>query len=374
MSEDYRMLIASNLKSFRLERGLTQEQLAEKAGVSAPCVKKIENGRVAQPETRTLAALAFALRRSIGDFYRVPKTLKAVRFRAKKSFSGNGSNSGKLKRSALVSSCATWIERYCYLENELGRQSAFCLERPKVGERVDVPAFAAEVRSRLGLDAEEPIVNVADVLQRSGVKFWFNDRRPCDDVFGLAFAESPQATGVVVFNAPEISVERRIFSTIHEFAHLLLHAQSFDADVVEENEREEKEADLFAGHFLAPESAFQKRWDAANGLAFVDRVLCVKRYFRVSYKTVLRRLVDDGKADSSIYMRFNVAYNSRYRKDLKKHREPAPLLSFDAPEDRFRNLVYEATLREKISPSRAAEFLGTTVAEIYELFNAPEDE
>jgi hypothetical protein len=39
-----------------------------------------------------------------------------------------------------------------------------------------------------------------------------------------------------------------------------------------------------------PKEVFEQEWAETQGLAFVDRVLKVKRIFRVTYRTVLHRL------------------------------------------------------------------------------------
>ena len=55
--------IAANIARLRLDRQLTQEELAQKAGLSRIALGKIERGTVV-PRTRTLTALGKALGRS----------------------------------------------------------------------------------------------------------------------------------------------------------------------------------------------------------------------------------------------------------------------------------------------------------------------
>jgi hypothetical protein len=43
------------------------------------------------------------------------------------------------------------------------------------------------------------------------------------------------------------------------------------------------------------EPVFEKEWQNTRGLPFLDRILKVKRMFRVSYKTVLYRLAETMK-------------------------------------------------------------------------------
>lgn len=53
--------LAPILKALRAERGLTQQQLAGKAGLSISLVTQVEQGSVADPRLSTLIALAGAL-------------------------------------------------------------------------------------------------------------------------------------------------------------------------------------------------------------------------------------------------------------------------------------------------------------------------
>lgn len=193
--------------------------------------------------------------------------------------------------------------------------------------------------------------------------------------FGLSVGEEDGGPAVVVNVWERISVERRIFSAAHELGHLMLHPDAYDVNQVEESKVEEHEADRFAGHFLMPDEGFRKEWNEAAGLHFVDRVFKVKRIFRVSYKTVLSRLIEYGDADSSIWKKFNIAYQRRFNRRLSfKEKpmgmdaaEPFGMQRFDFFEDRFSRLTREAVEKDKISLSRGAEMLRIGIEEMQEL-------
>lgn len=55
------MMLEQKLTALRLERGMTQAQLAERLGVSQPHVAKLETGRANNLELRTLCRWATAL-------------------------------------------------------------------------------------------------------------------------------------------------------------------------------------------------------------------------------------------------------------------------------------------------------------------------
>jgi hypothetical protein len=61
-----------------------------------------------------------------------------------------------------------------------------------------------------------------------------------------------------------------------------LHLDAYDVSEIQANESQETEANIFASHLLVPEKPFCSEWDETYGLAFVDRVLKVKRIFEVS--------------------------------------------------------------------------------------------
>ncbi len=54
------------LKALRFESGLTQDQLAARAGISTVAITQLEIGRTLNPRIETLAALARALNVPLG--------------------------------------------------------------------------------------------------------------------------------------------------------------------------------------------------------------------------------------------------------------------------------------------------------------------
>lgn len=90
----------------------------------------------------------------------------------------------------------------------------------------------------------------------------------------------------------------------------------------------------------------------------MDRVLHVKRIFRVSYQTVLFRLVESKQADPEVWTFFTAGYKRQYADSLTKKREPFPLLEVDFLADRLSHLVRMAIESGKITLSRGAEILG----------------
>jgi transcriptional regulator with XRE-family HTH domain len=61
-------VFAANVRRLREEKGLTQEQLADAAGLHLNHVSKIEN-RLREPKVRTISKLAHGLDVSVGPMF-----------------------------------------------------------------------------------------------------------------------------------------------------------------------------------------------------------------------------------------------------------------------------------------------------------------
>ena len=214
------------------------------------------------------------------------------------------------------------------------------------------------------------IHDICDLLEHAGVKlkqYPFSS----DFFFGLSVGPDDSGPAIIVNTWSRISAERQIFSAAHELGHLIMHLGSFDISDEGEDKREEREADLFASHFLMPKEGFDRAWEETAGLPFPDRVMKVKRIFRVSYKTVLFRLIEKELVDNSIWGRFNAIYEKRYQRKLSykeepfsEGAEPLGMDSIDFTGDRLSRLTRRAVEEERISISRAAEILGLSLVEM----------
>jgi Zn-dependent peptidase ImmA (M78 family)/transcriptional regulator with XRE-family HTH domain len=364
--------IAANVARLRLDRQLTQEELARKAGLSRVALGKIERGAVV-PRAQTLADLARALGVSVGDLVTPVRPLETVRFRA---------HARLHSREQILAEVAKWLEAYSALEAQLGetRPFRFAAEVGRATRGTPVEA-AGMARSAVGLGREEPVLDICGLLEENGVKLLLLEKKS-DSYFGLSVGEGDGGPAVVVNTWDRISVERWIFTAAHELGHLLLHPAEYQRDATDLPLRAEREADLFASHFLMPEAAFTKEWDETRGHPLLVRVLKVKRIFRVSYKTVLYRLVESERETKDVWRAFQGQHRSYFGKTLRKTEEPKALeksefawnwsragepeglSQHDFVEDRLSRLVRQALEQEHISLGRAAEILGFTREEM----------
>ncbi len=358
--------IAANVARLRLDRQLTQEELAAKAGLSRVALGKIERGAVV-PRSRTIADLATALAVPIGEIVTPVRSLDSVRFRAQARVHA---------REQILAVVSKWLDAYAGLESDLNERPIFRFDRPSTRGRNPVgTARAARRAVRLGPD--QPVRDICGLLEENGVKLLLLETTR-DSFFGLSVAERDGGPAVVVNTWDRISVERWIFTAAHELGHLLLHPSEYRRDATEASTQAEQEADAFASEFLMPDAAFEAEWNETRGHALLVRVLKVKRIFRVSYKTVLYRLVESERAPRDVWQEFQRQHREHFGKTLRKtdepealgksefawnwsrSGEPASLSEHDFIEDRLSRLVRRALEKEHISLGRAAEILGLT--------------
>ena len=364
--------IGANLARLRLDRGLTQAALASRAGISRLAVGKIERG-ASIPRTRTLDDLAEALGASLSDLVTPVRPLRRVRFRARAGMHG---------REQILAEVSKWLDGYRMLEDELDDRRPFGFgPLPAPGEPRDPAEAARTARAAAGLPPGDPAPDLCGLLEERGVKVLLTEKKR-DWFFGLSVGPSDGGPAVVVNTWRRISVERWIFTAAHELGHLLLHDDQYDPETDDHPLSSEAEADAFAGEFLMPEAGFGPAWSATRGLSLVERVLRVKHRFRVSYRTVLRRLVESGREESEVWHRFREQYAARSGRTLTKTEEPQglPGSAFARPspraeepaalpdlafrENRLSRLVREALEGQRITLSHAAEIMGMRLLEV----------
>lgn len=372
--------IALNLKRLRRAKGLTQQDLAEDAGLSRAAYRNIESGK-SEPRVSSLQDIARALQVPIQQLVEPGRALRDVRFR---------SNKRMRNREQILVDVGRWLDDFGDLEGILDERLPSVVDDipPQFKARKDRgEAAAALARKAFDLDAEEPVRDICGLLESGGIKVG-EQKVASHDFFGLSVAAAEGGPAVIVNTWDRIPVERWIFTAAHELGHLILHLSDYDISFTDEEKKHEEEANAFAAAFLMPEVSFRKEWDATYGLAFVDRILKVKRIFRVSYRTVLYRLAPEYRGPASIWVRFQIDYSRRHGRALLRDDEPEALAqdafraSFpegssagepdklsrvDFMQDRLSRLVREAVEQEKISLDRGAEILGLSLENMRDL-------
>jgi Zn-dependent peptidase ImmA (M78 family)/DNA-binding XRE family transcriptional regulator len=377
-------ILSTNLQKLRHAQGLSQDKLALAAGISRIAYLNIER-RQSEPRADTLRALAKALGVRMPDLLVEAPVLKRVRFRSLKRLK---------RREQVLVEVGQKLRDFSELETLLHAPSPKdidALRAVAAGVRKKgIPAVAAAMRAHFGLGAHEPVHDICGLLERQGIKV-LSVNIATDAFLGLSVSEEDGGPAVVVNTWERLPVEHWIFSAAHELAHLLLHLQAYQVDEELEDKDQERDADAFASHFLMPEAVFRREWDDTVGMPLFDRVLKVKRVFRVSWRTVLFRL-SEGMADPNqrkvLWIHFANAYKKINSKVLLKmdepegvsmdayrdlsdlHKagpEPAGMDRHDFQGERLWRLVHQAIKGGDITLARGAEILGIKLNEMRDL-------
>jgi Predicted Zn peptidase len=357
--------VAVNLKRIRTARGLTMEKAADAAGISRMAYHNIEKG-LAEPRVSNLQKLANALQVKVVDLVRSIPELRSVRFRALKW----KTKKDKAQREEIKNAVALWMRDFSDLESMLtaNKRIIFAIHIEKPGKGAKAAQIAAEGARRLfHLEENEVISDICGLVESVGIKIHFINMG-LDNFSGLSVNDENLGAAIIVNTFAAKTTERKIFTIAHELGHILMHPTSFNDDDRESKE-EEDEANVFASYFLMPRKGFLKKLEEVKGLNFVEAILHIKRVFKVSYKTIIYRLIEEDIADDKIWQEFYLQYKHKNKCDLKGHKEPEPLAEIDCIEDRLSRLVREALEKELISISRAAEILNINIVEMRELVN-----
>jgi Zn-dependent peptidase ImmA (M78 family) len=367
--------IGDNVRRHMKIRGFTIPQLSAKMEMGTATLSNLLNGK-AEPKSSTLIKLSNALEVPFEELLADAPKLQSLRFRTAKTLSGRE----KAERDQLRHDTAIWLSDYRFLEESLDARLAVSLSNI---EESDPRKAALAIRKEFKIEDDAPIYDISEFVEKAGIKlrlkaFGFKK------TFGLSVGQSDGGPAIVVNAEPGIPVERQIFTIAHELGHLILHKGSYDASQELEDPDEEHDANTFAGLFLIPDAGLLKEWEESKGLHWVDRVLRVKKIYKVSYMTILVRLMqlDPNLKNRPLIAEFRSAFAELYKHDLKDHYEPEAIqdpvasvdpLGLDASdlvEDRFARLVREAYDKEIISIGRAGEMLNFSLEDMRTLVRA----
>lgn len=165
-----------------------------------------------------------------------------------------------------------------------------------------------------------------------------------------------------------ITVEDRIFTIARELGHLVLHPDAYDVSQTAEDKEEDREASVFASHFLMPDKAFRKEWEYVAGLPSVERLIRVKRIFRVSCRTVLDRITEIGAGmETQARNDFLQSHQRLFGHASLFREEPDRLKGSDFGAARYAGMIRRAIEKGDISVGRGAEMMRISHEDMHEL-------
>lgn len=147
----------------------------------------------------------------------------------------------------------------------------------------------------------EAAERVGVLVMRSGI-VGNNTHRKLDVGEFRGFAISHPLAPVVFINSAD-APSARLFTLLHELAHLWLGSSGISNAAPGNTRREEIVCNAVAGEFLAPSEVFGPLWAAASQ-DMTTRVAELAQRFHVSRLVVMRRALDMGLVDRDTYTVF----------------------------------------------------------------------
>jgi Zn-dependent peptidase ImmA (M78 family)/DNA-binding XRE family transcriptional regulator len=201
----------------------------------------------------------------------------------------------------------SWYQEYL---NDHGAEKLSFVGRFRVNS--SVAEVAADIRTVLGVPTEEAnrtwetyfrdlvqaAENVGILVMRSGV-VGNNTRRKLDVQEFRGFAISDSIAPVVFVNSADAPAAR-LFTLIHEIAHLWIGTSGISDVAPGNSRREEVFCNAVAGEFLAPRDLFLAGWNASSS-ELASRVAELAGRFHVSQLVIMRRAFDLGLVSQATY-------------------------------------------------------------------------
>lgn len=199
-----------------------------------------------------------------------------------------------------------------YLQDQNANRLGFIGSTTTNADPINV---ASDIKRTLGLDNLEPrgltweeyqrqIVVAAEnagiLVMRSGI-VGNNTHRPLSVSEFRGFAISDPLAPVVFVNLRD-APSARLFTLIHEIAHLWLGQSGVSSAKPTENRREEQFCNAVAGEFLAPAREMHTLWNADAELE--TNVTNLARNFHVSKYVIIRRALDLGLVTQDVYQSY----------------------------------------------------------------------
>lgn len=260
-------MIAERIRQARLAADLTQEQLADKVGMTKQVISKYENGK-SEPNASVIMKLAQALSQEPGYFLRQPQTtVDWLGYRSR-------ANLGVKAREGIQYRAETYVEQYISLAEKLAMEHIETLPKNQAVRTVDeAERLAASVRQAWSLD-HVPIDDITRLVEMKG-GIVFGEQSEADARFDGLSGWISGKRPVVVLNL-SMPTDRRRFSLAHELAHLLMDKASGEHKDVE------KFANRFAGAFIVSKEAAHQELGFRRNVLSLNELMILKRKYGLS--------------------------------------------------------------------------------------------
>lgn len=335
----------------RRARGLSQRDLAERVGVTAMAISKIETGQTSAPTPETLRSIAQATSFPSSFFERPTGDLPPPLYRKLSSL-------GRRRMDQIEALAQVYADAFvAVMDAARTKLPSTMAEIAEEATRLhyEPEAVAQLARRRLGLGADEPVDHLLSRVEQAGcgaVRIG-----AIEDPFD---AFSVWRRGAATNSLPLLVMGREVegvgdrlrFTAAHEIGHLVLHR-----DRTPPHDDAEIEADQFASAFLMPRDAITRdlRTVSLTPLGLAP----LKAKWRVSLQALFMRAVRLGlvKSDREKRRFFQEVNRRGWRK-----REPVDI-PLEAPV--VLHMAFDRLVKKKgMAVDDVADLAGLTKADL----------
>jgi Zn-dependent peptidase ImmA (M78 family)/transcriptional regulator with XRE-family HTH domain len=250
--------LGRRIRQAREACGMTQDEIAEKLGISRPIIVQIEQGKRLVSGLE-LQKLAYFFAKDIREFFAdqfSEDDVVHVLFRSHEDVGDEGVKQA-LRDCIALGHELTNLEELLEISRASITVAAYSYSIPKsrweaiqAGEQV-----AREERRRLGLGSA-PLGDIVTVLESQGIR---TGAVSLPEIVSGLMVSHPKVGLFVVINGNHAAVRQR-FSWCHEYSHVLLDRDSIGL-ISKETDRDdlrEVRANSFAANFLLPEEGVRQ--------------------------------------------------------------------------------------------------------------------
>ncbi len=345
-------IIGNNIERLMKKENISFRKMAEIIGVTHPTVKNyVEGNQVIDSEK--LMKVAHYFEESFDYFFKEENTDLNFMFRVDKP----KENVDRLDIVFLKESINNYISiigssQYSFLPQKYSLN----LSRSKKELFKIVEKIALKQRKLAGIEDVIP-QNYYDVIQNTGVNVIVKDFKN-DNYFGASSFVNNKESYILINNSDNIPEERKIFSLIHEYAHLLFDSDQYTNKLHSafykstRSDIREQIANKFAGYFLLPRKMVEEFLQKYGNKEYIK----MKHYFQVSIQSLYYVLNEYKHITKNKYASF---WKDIHNLNLKK-RELHPIKKI-ALEDKNFKLIHRLKklyFKEEIGANKISEVLG----------------
>lgn len=321
MAHAYALINPAMLRWARGRVGLDVNEAALATGVKPEQFQRWEEG-AAQPTFKQAQRVASTLHAPFGYLFLPEAPADELALPDLRTVGGAPAGRPSINLKETVQHA---MQRQAWFAEYLQEQGAEPL--PFVGRfntSSNVVRIAQDIRDVLGVDVEQGQRNwetyyrdLIEASERAGVLVMRsgivgnNTHRKLDVGEFRGFAISHSLAPIVFINSSD-APSARLFTLLHELAHIWIGSSGISNAVPSNTRREEVVCNSVAGEFLAPSDVFGELW-AASTQSLALRVAKLAQRFHVSRFVIIRRALDMGLVDQATYLTFYRAELDAFR-------------------------------------------------------------